>query len=251
MVVDLEVLFQELDALRARGVDVSKLLVSANAHVITHYHRTIDKVTERFLGKRQIGTTGRGIGPTYADKINRVGIRIQDIFDENILRQKVEAALDQKNHLLVKVFNRRAIDAEEVVESLLSFAERLRPMVADTGLEIHRALERGETVLFEAGQATMLDVDHGTYPFVTSSSATAGGAATVPASAPGGSSASSASSRRTRPASAPVRSRPSCSTSRASSCAPTASSSAPPRDARAAAAGTTPRSPATPPASTA
>ncbi|MDM7891970.1 adenylosuccinate synthase [Curtobacterium caseinilyticum] len=185
VVVDLEVLFQELDALRARGVDVSKLLVSANAHVITHYHRTIDKVTERFLGKRQIGTTGRGIGPTYADKINRVGIRIQDIFDENILRQKVEAALDQKNHLLVKVFNRRAIDADEVVESLLSFADRLRPMVADTALEIHRALERGDTVLFEAGQATMLDVDHGTYPFVTSSSATAGGAATGSGIGPG------------------------------------------------------------------
>lgn len=185
VVVDLEVLFQELDALRARGVDVSKLRVSANAHVITHYHRTIDKVTERFLGKRQIGTTGRGIGPTYADKINRVGIRIQDIFDENILRQKVEAALEQKNHLLVKVYNRRAIEAEEVVESLLSFADRLRPMVTDTALEIHRALERGDTVLFEAGQATMLDVDHGTYPFVTSSSATAGGAATGSGIGPG------------------------------------------------------------------
>jgi len=185
VVVDLEVLFQELDALRARGVDVTKLRVSANAHIITQYHRTIDRVTERFLGKRQIGTTGRGIGPAYADKINRVGIRIQDIFDENILRQKVEAALDQKNHLLVKIYNRRAIDVEEIVESLLSYAPRLAPMVTDTALEIHQALEADKTVLFEAGQATMLDVDHGTYPFVTSSSATAGGAATGSGIGPG------------------------------------------------------------------
>ncbi len=178
VVVDIDVLFGELDALSARGVDVSKLLISANAHVITSYHRTLDKVTERFLGKRQIGTTGRGIGPAYADKINRVGIRVQDLFDENILRQKVEGSLNSKNHLLVKVYNRRAILVDEVVDELLSYADRLRPMVADTALVLHQALERGETVLFEGGQATMLDVDHGTYPFVTSSSSTAGGAAT-------------------------------------------------------------------------
>ena len=178
VVVDLEVLFEELEALSARGVDISRLKVSANAHVITQYHRTLDKVTERFLGKRNIGTTGRGIGPAYADKINRVGIRIQDLFDENILRQKVEGALDQKNHLLVKIFNRRAITTDEIVAELLSFAERLRPMVADTGHLLDEALERGEVVVFEGGQATMLDVDHGTYPFVTSSSATAGGAST-------------------------------------------------------------------------
>ncbi|PPF66015.1 adenylosuccinate synthase [Clavibacter michiganensis] len=184
VVVDIEVLFHELDALAARGVDVSKLRVSANAHVITHYHRTIDKVTERFLGKRQIGTTGRGIGPTYADKINRVGIRIQDLFDENILRQKVEAALDAKNHMLVKIYNRRAISADEIVESLLSYVERLRPMVCDASLELNAALDEGRTVLFEAGQATMLDIDHGTYPFVTSSSATSGGAATGSGVAP-------------------------------------------------------------------
>ena len=184
VVIDLEVLFHELEALSARGVDVSKLKVSANAHVITHYHRTLDKVTERFLGKRQIGTTGRGIGPAYADKINRVGIRIQDLFDENILRQKVEGALDVKNHMLLKIYNRRAISADEIVEDLLSYAERLRPMVADTALELHQALERGEIVLFEGGQATMLDVDHGTYPFVTSSNATSGGAATGSGVAP-------------------------------------------------------------------
>ncbi|MGF2949380.1 adenylosuccinate synthase [Microbacterium alcoholitolerans] len=185
VVVDPEVLFEELDALNARGVDTSRLKVSANAHIITAYHRTLDKVTERFLGKRRIGTTGRGIGPAYADKINRVGIRVQDLFDENILRQKVEGALDQKNHLLVKVFNRRAITVDEIVDDLLSYTERLRPMVADTGHLIDEALERGEVVVFEAGQATMLDVDHGTYPFVTSSSATAGGAATGSGVGPG------------------------------------------------------------------
>ncbi len=184
VVVDVEVLFNELEALGSRGVDVSRLLVSANAHVITAYHRTLDKVTERFLGKRQIGTTGRGIGPAYADKINRVGIRIQDLFDEGILRQKVEGALDVKNHILVKVYNRRAIAADEVVDELLSYTERLRPMVADTSLVLDRALKDGKTVLFEGGQATMLDVDHGTYPFVTSSNATSGGAATGSGVAP-------------------------------------------------------------------
>ena len=184
VVVDLEVLFHEIEALNARGLDTSNLKVSANAHVITQYHRTLDKVTERFLGKRMIGTTGRGIGPTYADKMNRVGIRMQDLFDENILRQKVEGALDQKNHLLVRVFNRRAITVDEVVDDLLSYAERLRPMVVDTALLLSEAMDRGETVLFEGGQATMLDIDHGTYPFVTSSSATAGGAATGSGVAP-------------------------------------------------------------------
>ncbi|KAE8765185.1 adenylosuccinate synthase [Georgenia thermotolerans] len=178
VVVDLEVLFEELDALSARGVDVSKLLVSASAHIIPPYNRTLDKVTERFLGKRQIGTTGRGIGPTYADKMSRVGLRIQDIFDASILRQKVEGALAQKNQMLVKVYNRRAVDVDEITDGLLAYAERLRPMVADTSLVLNQALDAGQTVLFEAGQAAMLDVDHGTYPFVTSSSATAGGACT-------------------------------------------------------------------------
>jgi len=185
VVIDLEVLFAELDALSARGIDVSKLKVSANAHIITHYHRTLDKVTERFLGKRQIGTTGRGIGPAYADKINRVGIRVQDLFDESILRQKIEGALDQKNHLLVKVFNRRAITCDEILEDLLSYADRIKPMVADTGLLLNEALDAGDVVVFEGGQATMLDVDHGTYPFVTSSSATAGGASTGSGVGPG------------------------------------------------------------------
>ncbi|MDD9207080.1 adenylosuccinate synthase [Georgenia sp. 10Sc9-8] len=178
VVVDLSVLFEEIDGLTERGVDTTGLLVSASAHIIPPYNRTLDKVGERFLGKRQIGTTGRGIGPTYADKMSRVGLRIQDLFDASILRQKVEGALTQKNQMLVKVFNRRAVDAGEVTEELLSYAERIRPMVADTSLVLNRALDEGRTVVFEAGQATMLDVDHGTYPFVTSSSATAAGACT-------------------------------------------------------------------------
>ena len=178
VVVDLGVLFGEIDAITARGVDTSKLLVSANAHVITSYHTTIDKVGERFLGDAKIGTTGRGIGPAYADKISRVGVRVQDLFDEKILRQKVEGALEQKNQLLVKAFNRKALSVDAVVDELLVHTERLRPMVADTSLLLAQALDRGEVVLLEGGQATMLDVDHGSYPFVTSSNPTAGGACT-------------------------------------------------------------------------
>jgi adenylosuccinate synthase len=178
VVVDIGVLFEEIDALQARGVDTSRLVVSADAHVIPSYNRTLDKVAERFLGKRRIGTTGRGIGPTYADKMNRVGIRVQDLFDEGILRQKIEGALEQKNQLLTKVYNRRAVTVDEVVDELLGHRDRLQPMVADTGLLLNQRLDAGETVLLEAGQATLLDVDHGTYPFVTSSSATAGGACT-------------------------------------------------------------------------
>ncbi len=184
VVVDLDVLFEEIDGLEARGIDTSSLVVSANAHVIADYNRTLDKVTERFLGSRKIGTTGRGIGPTYADKMNRQGVRIQDLFDEKILREKVEAALELKNQILTKVYNRRSVEVDEIVEQLLTHAERLRPMVADTPLLLHEALQAGETVLLEAGQATLLDVDHGTYPFVTSSSATTGGACTGSGIAP-------------------------------------------------------------------
>ncbi|HSS67017.1 MAG TPA: adenylosuccinate synthase [Nocardioidaceae bacterium] len=178
VVVDLGVLFDELDGLDARGIDTSRLIVSANAHVIPEYNRTLDKVTERFLGSSRIGTTGRGIGPTYADKMNRIGIRVQDIFDEKILRQKVEGTLELKNQVLAKIYNRRAVSVDEIVGELTSYRDRLDPLVADTGLVLNQALAAGETVLLEAGQATLLDVDHGTYPFVTSSSATAGGACT-------------------------------------------------------------------------
>jgi adenylosuccinate synthase len=178
VVIDLDVLFGEIEDLTARGVDVSRLVISANAHVIPTYNRDLDKVTERFLGSRRLGTTGRGIGPTYADKMNRIGIRIQDLFDEGILTQKVEAVLDFKNQVLAKIYNRRAVDPAAVVDELLSYADRLGPMVIDTSLLLSHALDDGATVLLEAGQATLLDVDHGTYPFVTSSSATAGGACT-------------------------------------------------------------------------
>ena len=178
VVVDLEVLFNEIAEIEARGKDASSLLISANAHIIPSYNRVLDRTTERFLGARQLGTTGRGIGPTYADKMNRVGIRVQDLFDESILRQKVRSALDQKNSLFLKVFNRAAINADAVADELLSYAERVRPMVVDCSLVLNSALDQGKTVLFEAGQATMLDIDHGTYPFVTSSNPTAGGACT-------------------------------------------------------------------------
>ncbi|MCX5398591.1 adenylosuccinate synthase [Streptomyces sp. NBC_00102] len=178
VVVDPAVLLSELSGLNERGVDTSKLLISGNAHLITPYNVTLDKVSERFLGKRKIGTTGRGIGPTYADKINRVGIRVQDLYDESILVQKVEAALEQKNQLLAKVFNRRAIEAEGIVEEMLQYAEQIKPFVADTTLILNNAIDDGKVVLFEGGQGTLLDVDHGTYPFVTSSNPTAGGACT-------------------------------------------------------------------------
>ena len=176
VVVDMRVLFDEIDDLTARGIDCSRLLVSANAHVITRYHVQVDKVGERWLGKARIGTTGRGIGPAYADKISRIGVRVQDLFDEKILRQKVDVALDGKNQLLVKAYNRKAISADAICDELIQQGERLKPMVADTGLLLSKALDAGETVLLEGGQATMLDVDHGTYPFVTSSNPTAGGA---------------------------------------------------------------------------
>jgi adenylosuccinate synthase len=178
VVIDLEVLFDEIDNLTARGVDLSKLIISANAHIITPYHRTIDRVTERFLGKKKIGTTGRGVGPAYADKINRMGIRVQDLLNETLLREKVEAALQSKNQLLVKLYNQRAIDPTEVADHLLSFADRIRPMVRDVARELNDALDAGKVVLFEGAQAHHLDIDHGTYPYVTSSNPTAGGACT-------------------------------------------------------------------------
>jgi adenylosuccinate synthase len=178
VVIDLGVLFEEIDALESRGVDTSRLVVSSSAHIIASYNRTLDKVTERFLGSARIGTTGRGIGPTYADKMARIGIRVEDLFDEDVLRAKVSGALNLKNQILVKIYNRKAVEVETVVAELLAYAERLRPMVRDTPLLLEQTLDAGKTVVLEAGQATLLDVDHGTYPYVTSSSATAGGACT-------------------------------------------------------------------------
>jgi adenylosuccinate synthase len=178
VVIDPAVLLEEIRGLNERGVDTSKLKISTNAHLITPYHRTIDKVSERFLGKSKIGTTGRGIGPAYADKINRIGIRIQDLFDPSILRQKLEGALRDKNQVLIKVFNRKGIEVDDVLNEYLGYAEILKPYVTDTSLLLNQALDKGEVVLLEGSQGTLLDVDHGTYPFVTSSNPTAGGAST-------------------------------------------------------------------------
>lgn len=178
VVIDPAVLLDEIRGLDARGINTSKLVISTNAHLITPYHRTIDKVSERFLGKSKIGTTGRGIGPAYADKISRIGIRVQDLFDRSILEQKLEGALHDKNQVLTKVFNRKNMAVAEILEEYLAYAEILRPYVADTSLLLDKALKAGKTVLLEGSQGTLLDVDHGTYPFVTSSNPTAGGACT-------------------------------------------------------------------------
>ena len=177
VVVDLDVLFGEVEEMEARGVDCSRLLLSASAHIIPPYNRLMDQANERARGNNLIGTTGRGIGPTYADKMNRIGLRVQDLFHPQELRAKVEAALVPKNTVF-RAVDLPALDPAEVSDHLLSFADRVRPMVCDGSLVVNDALDRGGTVLFEGGQATMLDIDHGTYPYVTSSNPTAGGALT-------------------------------------------------------------------------
>jgi adenylosuccinate synthase len=178
VVVDPGVLLAEMAGLRERGVDVSRLKISAGAHLIMPHHRALDKVTERYLGKARIGTTGRGIGPAYGDKVGRVGIRAQDLLDPGIFRAKLELALREKNQVLTKVYNRRAIDIDEVCAEYGGYAEQLAHHIDDTGLLLHQALDEGKLVLLEGSQGTLLDVDHGSYPFVTSSNPTAGGAAT-------------------------------------------------------------------------
>src|SRR3954469_23946486 len=177
-VVDPEVLIAELDDLESRGIDTSVVVVSGNAHLIMPWHIAIDQASERRLGKLQIGTTRRGIRPCYADKASRVGIRVQDVLDPKILRQKIEVALAEKNVWLERVYEADPFDLEEVAERYEGYARRLRPHVADTSLLVDRALREGRHVLFEGAQATLLDLDHGTYPFVTSSNPVASGAAT-------------------------------------------------------------------------
>src|SRR5262245_50334393 len=176
VVIDPKVLLSEIDGLNERGVSCERLLISADAHLIMPHHRALDRVVERYLGEARIGTTGRGIGPAYGDKVARTGIRVQDLLDPGILRQTLALVLRVTNQGLVKVYNRKAIEPRAVIEEYLGYAERLRPYIADTRLVLAKALERGETVLLEGAQATLLDVDHGTYPFVTSSNPTAGGA---------------------------------------------------------------------------
>ena len=177
VVVDPFVLLDELAMLRARGIDVSRLQVSGNAHLILPYHQQLDVLSERRLGSARLGTTKRGIGPAYADKATRIGLRLQDLFDPRIFRQKLEAALREKNPLLAKVYNRLGYDAEVLADKYLTECRpALEPYVTDTVATVHEALEAGREVLFEGAQATFLDLDHGTYPFVTSSNPVAGGA---------------------------------------------------------------------------
>lgn len=179
VVVDPQVLLAEKDTLEAKGVDTSALVVSGNAHMIMPYHQELDRVTERYLGKNALGTTKRGIGPAYADKASRVGLRIQDLLDEKIFRQKLDVVLREKNAVLSKVYNRLPMDADEIATRYLEeYAPRIAPMIADTVTIVHDALAAGAHVLMEGAQATFLDLDHGTYPFVTSSNPVAGGACT-------------------------------------------------------------------------
>ncbi len=177
VVIDPGVLLTELGGLEERGVDTSGLLISADAHLIMPYHVAIDKVTERYLGNAKIGTTGRGIGPAYQDKVARMGVRVQDLLDESILQKKIEAALHLKNQILVKVYNRKALDPARIFDDVMEQAAGFKHRIADTRLALNNAADAGEHILLEGSQGTLLDVDHGTYPFVTSSNPTAGGAA--------------------------------------------------------------------------
>ena len=179
VVVEPQTLLAEVDGLALRGVDPSKLVVSGNAHLIMPYHLELDRVTERYLGKNSLGTTKRGIGPAYADKAARVGLRVQDLLDPKIFRQKLDVALKEKNAVLAKVYNRLPLSAADIAERYLGeYAPRIAPMVADTVAIVHDALDAGRHILLEGAQATFLDLDHGTYPFVTSSNPVAGGACT-------------------------------------------------------------------------
>jgi adenylosuccinate synthase len=177
VVVDPKVLLEEVDALERRGVDCSRLKVSGNAHLIMPYHQELDAITERFLGKNRLGTTKRGIGPAYADKATRIGLRVQDLLDPKIFREKLDVVLKEKNQILAKVYNRLPSSADDIAASYLDeYAPRIAPMIDDTVELVHEALAAGQHVLLEGAQATFLDLDHGTYPFVTSSNPVAGGA---------------------------------------------------------------------------
>ena len=179
VVVDPRVLIAEMDMLESRGVSTGRLRVSGNAHLIFPYHQELDALHERHLGKNRIGTTKRGIGPAYADRSMRVGLRVQDLLDEKIFRTKLDVALEHHNRVLTRVFNRLPVDGDEIADEYLgTCAPRIAPLIADTVSLIHDQLEAGNHVLLEGAQATFLDLDHGTYPFVTSSNPVAGGACT-------------------------------------------------------------------------
>ncbi|MBW3547655.1 MAG: adenylosuccinate synthase [Actinobacteria bacterium] len=177
VVVDPRVLLEELDTLGGRGIDTSNLVVSGNAHLILPYHQEVDRLAERYLGRHKLGTTKSGIGPAYADKAARVGLRVQDLLDPKIFRQKLDVVLKEKNAMLAKVYNQLPLSADDIAGCYLDeLAPRLAPRIADSVHLVHEALEAGRNVMFEGAQATFLDLDHGTYPFVTSSNPVAGGA---------------------------------------------------------------------------
>ncbi|MGV8084006.1 MAG: adenylosuccinate synthase [Coriobacteriia bacterium] len=178
VVIDPKVLLEEIDTLEADDLSTHKLLISGSAHLIMPYHRDLDGASEHRLGDAEIGTTRRGIGPAYMDKASRLGLRVQDLADPHIFRKKVEAALIEKNDILSKVYGLPTYTVDEIAEEYLGYAERIKPHIADTSLVINTALDADQWVFFEGAQGTLLDIDHGTYPFVTSSSPTAGGACT-------------------------------------------------------------------------
>ncbi len=177
VVIDPGVLLKELAMLESKGVNTSKLRVSGNAHLIFPYHQSLDALQERHLGKNKLGTTKRGIGPAYADKSMRTGLRVQDMLDEKIFRQKLEVVLHQLNPVMARVYNKLGFDIDEIADTFLNdYRPKIEPMVTDAVSLVHERLEAGEEVLLEGAQATFLDLDHGTYPYVTSSNPTAGGA---------------------------------------------------------------------------
>ena len=176
-VVDLGVLMSELEMLKEKNINTSKLMLSSNAHLIMPYHKLLDELIETKLGKNMIGTTKRGIGPCYTDKIQRQGIRVQDLFDEKIFEEKVSMVLEDKNEIIKKIYKGEPLTLEEILSEFNSYRETVKRIMTDTSLLISNAVTEGKNILFEGAQGTLLDIDHGTYPFVTSSNTTAGNAA--------------------------------------------------------------------------
>jgi len=178
VVINPKILLEEMDGLTQRGITCAKLRISCNAHLVMPYHLAFDRLGEVSLGKAKLGTTHRGIGPAYADKADRMGMRVQDLLDERIFRAKLDASLERKNAILTRAFEQAPFDVDEILTEYMGYAERLAPHVEDTSLLVYNALTDGKKVLFEGAQGVLLDIDHGTYPFVTSSSPTVGGAFT-------------------------------------------------------------------------
>jgi len=176
-VVDLKVLVDELKMLKEKNINTSKLKLSSNAHLIMPYHKILDELIELRLGKNKIGTTKRGIGPCYGDKIQRQGIRVQDLLDEDIFTEKLESVLEEKNELLIKIYNHEPLELETIIKEFSNYRDFVKECITDTSLLISDSIKKGKKILFEGAQGTLLDIDHGTYPFVTSSNTTAGNAA--------------------------------------------------------------------------